>query len=108
DRVHQAAQPMLLGEDERGCAERVFHRSLSSTGPGQGEGQATPAVVGRSAGDAEAVASGSEIVNSVCPGRLCTPTEPWWASTTAATIARPSPVLRPDSAPGVRTRLTSA
>lgn len=35
---------------------------------------------------------GSTIVNRVMPGSLVTSTEPWWAATTASTIASPSPV----------------
>src|SRR5205823_1476167 len=37
--------------------------------------------------------TGSRTRNSVCPGRLATSAVPWCASTTAATIDNPSPVL---------------
>ena len=40
--------------------------------------------------------------------RSAPPPGPWWASTTAATIARPSPVLGPPCRPAARTRLVSA
>ena len=39
-------------------------------------------------------------MNSVCPGPLSTDTRPWCASTTAATMASPRPVLAPFSLPG--------
>ena len=50
--------------------------------------------VGRSAAcGAGTVESGNRTVKTVRPGRLSTATVPWWASTTAATMARPRPVL---------------
>ena len=52
--------------------------------------------------------SGRLTMNRVSPGRLCTATVPWWASTTAETMARPRPVLAPRAAPAARTRLVSA
>ena len=53
-------------------------------------------------------ASGNRTANSVCPGWLLTCTVPRCASTTADTMARPSPVLLPWAAPAARTRLVSA
>ena len=62
----------------------------------------------RQLGRGAAAARGRVTANRVRPGWLSTSTRPWWASTTAATMARPRPVLPPVAAPGVRTRLTSA